>query len=159
MQNVDTIVQIASDIGAALRTAEAFDRSYSEARKTQAADSEGQSIEFLIAEMRPHIEDRAYVLRDQLSLYEASSIEGATVQVLEAINLIDIMEGNFDKDYRTQRDFRTVMRLLWSAAGFLNGIAERKAEDIATAPYCSFNTSPWAKLARARGIAGEEVAI
>jgi hypothetical protein len=102
--------------------------------------------------MAKHAYDEYLSMQMQLSLHKAESLEGAALQIRQAINLVDLIEDAFDtSDFATQQDFRALQRLLYSAFEVIDRSAGQKLVDIVGEYLASTRLSPWGDVVKEGG--------
>ena len=90
-------------------------------------------------------EDEVDAVRTMLRSTKATSLAGAALQIMEALNLVDAIEDFVRDDERTfmfKRCVREVDRLLFSAMDLVDSLSDQKLADIAPAVYQP-NLNPW----------------
>jgi hypothetical protein len=123
----DPIVQIGRQLGDAYREAD-----YNDELSFRAANNDG-GLEARARERRNHSQDRIDSLREVLTCYKATTLEGAAIQLAEATNLVDGLWDQFPREqetYHIKRDFRGLIRILYSALAFIDANNRRKVDHL-----------------------------
>jgi hypothetical protein len=71
--------------------------------------------------------DRAATFRDMIAAEKATSLTGAAIQLVEALNRVDLLGSEETAD---RAELRAVNRLLYSVLDVVDGFAHRKLTEI-----------------------------
>ncbi len=137
----DPLVAIGIRLGAALRREESLD-----SRHTKAKMAGKVSSESYLEDARKHAYDEICAQRSALSFLKATSLTGAALQIVEALNVSDLIWNNIPEssDFPRLDEYqREIERLLFSALGIVESVASQRVEDIVTRGYACCNTNPW----------------
>lgn len=92
-----------------------------------------------------HAGDEYTALQDMISFTKATTLTGAALQVVEALNVVSFIDDCFPQDaesYVVKRKFRALDRLLHSIFDVVDGLADHKLADV-TPSLLQSNLNPW----------------
>jgi hypothetical protein len=104
-----------------------------------------------------HTIDEIDALRMALSLAQATTLDGALIQVAEATSVADMIRDMFPEDaetYRVKATFRTLDRLLYSARHALERLSNNKLEELVSDVFSSPHLSPFVTVDEALAMIG-----
>lgn len=137
----DPLLELAKAIAAADARVQEYGKKGTQARKIK----DGVAETYLENAER-HACDQYYSLREGLSCHEATTMEGAMIQVAEAYNLVDrlwdiVPEGDHDREGKKIK--RSIERLLISSLRMMERVAEKDLSSLGLACFRSAHLDPW----------------
>lgn len=127
-EEADPVVQIGRQLGDAYREDEA--NQIAEAAARRAKDG---SRECYAKNRQSHSWDCVEALRAMLSHRQATTLEGAAIQIAGATTIVDMIWDQFPEEnetYQIKQDFRALVRLLYSALTAIDAVLLRKVDDL-----------------------------
>ena len=139
-RGLDPVAQIGRDLAATWRLLEWND----EHRLPADAPAEQRSCR---DHLDPHLTDRIAALEAMAAEIQASSLEGAMVQIMLVHAEADLMAASTEESSDAQ--LRTISKLLYSALAVLERVAGVSREDVASKVYMGRDLDPHALVASA----------
>ena len=114
-------------------------------KKCAAFHSKKHTAEIYYEEAHLNSTDETEILRDAISMTQAKTLSGAAIQIADIwirfSHIIDLC-GARKKTYEMNREIRAVQRLLFSALGVVDGLADQKLE-VAVPHLANTHLNPW----------------
>ncbi|MBU1402521.1 MAG: hypothetical protein KKC90_15775 [Alphaproteobacteria bacterium] len=136
----DPVFDIAVQLGRAERSREELDLRAVRDRPNR----------YVFAGQAQNEQDRVDTLRAAISQHKATSLEGAAVQIAEALVVADFLNEWVREDAldgsevsHAQRDYRALQRLLFSALDVVEAATGRKMADLGLQAFRNPSLSPW----------------
>lgn len=140
-EETDEVLALGARLGAAMRQEEDL------LHRTSIAKQEKKySAKVYLNGAAEHCADEIYTLRDMIASVRAKSLAGAAVQIAEALARVDLVWDQIPEThetYRVKQDMRAINRLLYSALGVVDNLAEQKLADVVTPDFGSRYCDPW----------------
>lgn len=139
--DADPLVAIGIRLGVVMSLEDDLD-----ARANEAGKERRISAEIYLKKALKHAVDEKYIQRNALSCLKATSLAGAALQIVEAMNIVDlawnsVAEG--DDTIQLDRDKRAIERLLFSALNAVERLAGLRVDDIVSPSFVGRNLDPW----------------
>lgn len=140
MPAIDPAVEIGTLLGQSLDRDERFQEAQFDAGRTK------RSSERTFQEAADHEQDRSLALRALLSTVQATSVEGAVMQLAETIAVVDLVRDAYPEDafdYEAKQKFRTINRLLFSALAAVDAASKAPLATVHNSHFGTKQCDPW----------------
>jgi len=136
-------VQLGKQLSAAISANEKYDR-----KRTQASRTEDHSGECYYKAARLDAYDQVLALRQLLTSTEAKSLQGAALQISEAMNRASSLHDlNAERNSECDAELRAIDRLLWSALNALKALTANRLPDTVSLLVGNY-LDPWRPVER-----------